>query len=280
MSINVKISDTAIAVASLRALSNYEQDEQFRCNDHFAEDFLPDEKKIPLRNAGVRETIKKAIPKGMYEYVISRTKYFDKVFLDAVRQGIGQIVFLGAGFDSRPYRFNALLDNTKIFEVDTEATQTYKRTVLLKMIDTLKNITYVSHNFEDDQLFLKLKKNGYDPSEKALFVWEGVTFYLTHEAVIRMLDGIRNNSADGSLLCFDFQTINCVDDLIKTGLEKESIKFGIGEGKISQFVASNQFKIREHLNSEAIEQRFMKKDTGVVVGNIAPIMNFILLEHR
>lgn len=40
MSINDKISDTAIAVASLRALSNYETDSKFNCNDSYAEIFL------------------------------------------------------------------------------------------------------------------------------------------------------------------------------------------------------------------------------------------------
>ena len=93
MSINEKISETAVVVASLRALSNYESDDKFKCNDNYAELFLPDEKRIPLKDSQVRDSIKKAIPKGMYEYVISRTKYFDGVFIKAVKQNIGQIVF-------------------------------------------------------------------------------------------------------------------------------------------------------------------------------------------
>src|SRR5512133_1649614 len=138
-----KISETAVIVASLRALSNYEPDKKFNCNDHYAELFLHDKKRIPLQDSQVREMIRKAIPKGMYEYVIARTKYVDGVFLDALKQNIKQIVILGAGFDSRPYRFQELIDKTKIFEVDTEATQQYKLSLLTNKADSIKKIHYV-----------------------------------------------------------------------------------------------------------------------------------------
>ena len=277
MSINENISETAVAVASLRALSNYESDDKFKCNDNYAELFLPDEKRIPLKDSQVRDSIKKVIPKGMYEYVISRTKYFDGVFVDAIKHNMSQVVFLGAGFDSRPYRFNELLDNTKIFEVDTEATQKYKRSLLT---NSFKNIEYISHNFEDDNLFDKLRKYGYKQSAKTLFLWKGVSFYLTKEAVSKMLKDIKENSTSGSMICFDFQTMKSIEKLIMTGLNEESIKFGIEEGKINEFVSCNEYKIIEHLNSKAIEHRFMKKETGDLFGEIAPIMNFILIEHK
>jgi methyltransferase (TIGR00027 family) len=280
MNRNDKISETAIIVASLRALSNYEREEKFKCNDNYAELFLPDEKKIPLKDSKAREIIKKSIPKGMYEYVISRTKYFDSVFVEAVEQDIGQVVFLGAGFDSRPYRFNNLLKSTKVFEVDTNVTQAYKKSLLTDDIDSYKNIEYISTDFEEADLFIKLKEQGYKQSDKTLFLWEGVTFYLSKDAVGRMLKEIRENSATKSMICFDFQTMRSMEELIKTGIKEESIKFGIEEGKIDEFVSSNKYKIIEHLNSKEIEQRFMTTKNGHLFGEIAPIMNFILIEHK
>lgn len=279
MSINEIISETAIAVASLRALSNYEHEWTFRCNDDYAPIFLPDEKRIPLQDEQVRVAIKKAIPKGMYEYVISRTKYFDRVFIQAVKRRVGQVVFLGAGFDSRPYRFNDLLKNTKIFEVDTLATQEYKKALLAEKGVSFKNIEYICHNFEDGNLFDLLEKHGYKSDVKTLFLWEGVTFYLTREAVLNMLAEVRNHSSCRSRICFDFQTMKNPEELIQTGLKEESIKFGIEEGKVEAFVTSNEFRIIEHLDAKAIEQQFMRTETGDLFGNIAPIMNFILLEH-
>ena len=72
----------------------------------------------------------------------------------------------------------------------------------------------------------------------------------------------------------------CIRDRIKTGLKEESIKFGIEEGKISDFVSSNKYYVIEHLDSKEIEQKFMKKENGDLFGEIAPIMNFILIEHK
>lgn len=279
MSKHTSISETAMAVASLRALSNYEEDDQFKCNDIYAELFLPNEKRKALKDNQIRDLIKKAIPKGMYAYVISRTKYFDSIFLDALKRGIDQIVFLGAGFDSRPYRFNELLNNTRIFEVDTKATQKLKKSLLKNKTHSGKNMEYVTHNFEDDSLFDKLQKFGYNPSDKTLFLWEGVTFYLTKEAVVNMLKNIKQYSTDGSMICFDFQTMKRMEELINTGLKDESVKFGIAEDKINDFITSNGYKIVEHLNAKEIEQKFMQKRDGSLFGEIAPIMNFIFIVH-
>jgi methyltransferase (TIGR00027 family) len=279
MNITEKISETAIIVASLRALSNFEEDPMLNCNDPYAGLFLPEEKGVPIKDHKTRELIKKAIPKGMYEYVIARTKYFDLIFNRAVNQEFRQIVLLGAGFDSRPYRFGDVLNRVKVFEVDMSATQKYKLSLLKDKTDLARKVKYVSSNFEENDLFERLKQHGYSQEEKTMFLWEGVTFYISRVSVIRMLMEIRNNSAPGSQICFDFQTIGNTDGLIKTGIEEETIKFGIEEGHIRDFVESNQYDLIEHLSSTSIEQKFFIGNNGELLYNIAPIMNFILIEH-
>jgi methyltransferase (TIGR00027 family) len=274
------ISETAIIVASLRALSNYEDDPYFQCLDQYAELFLPDERRIPLQDAEKRHLIKMSIPKGMYEYVISRTRYFDHIFLEALKSDFGQIVFLGAGFDSRPYRFSKLVDGTRIFEVDASSTQEYKKSILTKNEIANNDVVYISTNFEEGDLFKRLKENGFNQSVRTLFLWEGVTFYLTEDAVNRMLCEIAFQSAAGSRICFDFQTMKSKEELIKTGLREEAIKFGISEGRIDEFVSLNRYTKIEHLDAKEIEKRFMTDTTGNSIGKIAPIMNFILIEHK
>jgi hypothetical protein len=41
-----KISETAFSTVSLRALSNYERQEEIRTNDNVAELFIPEDKKL------------------------------------------------------------------------------------------------------------------------------------------------------------------------------------------------------------------------------------------
>lgn len=280
ISINKKTSETAIITASLRALSNYEENEKMRSNDYFAEIFLPDERRTPLNDKNARAMIKKAIPKGLYEYVIARTKYFDNVFIEAAKNNIDQVVFLGAGYDSRSYRFSDLITKTKIFEVDTKPTQEHKISLLHKnKININERIEFVPVDFEKGNLFDLLNECGYDKIKKTLFMWEGVTFYLSNNVVVQMLKTIKENSSSGSRLCFDFQTITNNDELIKTDLEDETIKFGIKNDQIEIFVSENGYRIVEHVNARDMEKMFLILENGEQFGEILPIMNFLLIEH-
>lgn len=279
MKVREGVSETAMIMASLRALSNYEEEESLRTNDTIAEYFLPKERSSLLTAKSEREKIKALIPKGLYEYVISRTKYIDRVLLDAVKNDTVQIVILGAGYDSRPYRLKNLLGNTKIFEVDAKPTQEQKISLLHKCgIEISKNITYVAVDFEKEELFKKIYESGYDAQEKTLFIWEGVTFYLPETTVIEMLKRIKENTIVGSKVCFDFQTIANKSDLIKTGIKEEEIKFGIQTGKIESFVSKNGYTIVEHINSTDMEIEFLTMKNGNLFGKIMPIMNFLLIE--
>jgi len=76
---NNKPSETALATASLRALSNYEPAEEIHTKDMMAELFIPEDKKTFFKSVEGRDSIKKSLPQGLYAYVIARTKYFDKI---------------------------------------------------------------------------------------------------------------------------------------------------------------------------------------------------------
>ncbi|OHD17065.1 MAG: hypothetical protein A2086_06180 [Spirochaetes bacterium GWD1_27_9] len=280
MSLN-HTSETALITTSLRALSNYEENTIIRSNDNLAELFLPDERKIPLKNKNSREMIKNSIPAGMYEYVIARTKYFDNIFIDSLKNNIPQIVFLGAGYDTRPYRFKELIKNTQIFELDTKPTQDNKIKILQKnKVDINKNIKFVPIDFEKDDLIQTLSSNGFDKSQLTLFLWEGVTFYLSKNTVISMLKLLRNNSGKKSKICFDFQTLINGKTLINTELEDETIKFGIELTKIKTFIEENGYEIVEYITAKDMEKKFLTLEYGELFGKIIPIMNFLLIENR
>ena len=55
--------------------------------------------------------------------MIARTAYFDRLFADALSNKTPQIVLLGAGYDSRAYRFANLNHVTRVFELDIAPTQ-------------------------------------------------------------------------------------------------------------------------------------------------------------
>jgi O-methyltransferase involved in polyketide biosynthesis len=55
-----------------------------------------------LRNYTIKQT--DAIMQGIYGTQICRTRFIDEAVESALSQGIGQVMILDAGFDTRPYR--------------------------------------------------------------------------------------------------------------------------------------------------------------------------------
>lgn len=138
----------------------------------------------------------------------ARVTFFDNA-VDRTLPGIDQLVILGAGFDTRPYR---LAPDTPVssFEVDAARTQAVKREILDRAgIDTHK-VAFVSADFEKDDWLAKLVDAGFDVGRPALFLWEGVTMYLDRNAIEDTLRKVAS-CATGSLLAFDYFTTEALE---------------------------------------------------------------------
>jgi methyltransferase (TIGR00027 family) len=59
--------------------------------------------------------------------MLRRTRFIDDALERGVKNGATQVVILGAGFDTRAYRFRDLLKNCRVIEVDAASTQAYKK---------------------------------------------------------------------------------------------------------------------------------------------------------
>ncbi len=116
-------SDTALATATMRALAAKDPREGVFGPDYLAEIFLTEEQRAPLMDPAAREWVmKNRVTPGAYVFMIARTAFFDQVFTDALDKRIAQLVLLGAGYDSRPYRFSSRLGDCRVFELDALAT--------------------------------------------------------------------------------------------------------------------------------------------------------------
>jgi methyltransferase (TIGR00027 family) len=70
-----------------------------------------------LQFAGMRSfTVQQAdaAAKGIYGIQVCRTRYIDEVVQTAIPQGIDQLLILGAGYDTRPYRLPQV-EKVKVF---------------------------------------------------------------------------------------------------------------------------------------------------------------------
>ena len=132
-----------------------------------------------------------------------RVAYLDRLVGTAVDQlSIRQVVILGAGYDTRAARLPRA--GVRFFEVDHPATQAAKRATVAKLPGyPVDAATYVSCDFEHEEVIERLCAHGFLATEPALVIWEGVTMYLT-EAAVRATATRLASLDPRSLVAFDF----------------------------------------------------------------------------
>jgi len=94
----------------------------------------------------------------------------------------------------------------------------------------------VSLDFEQEDLMNVIRNEGFNPLLQTLYILEGVTFYLNPATVQTILQSLRSNSVDHSILSFDFQSIDDEQGLIDTGLNAEIIRFGIEAETVKEYL--------------------------------------------
>jgi methyltransferase (TIGR00027 family) len=134
-----------------------------------------------------------------------RTRYIDEALERAVKNGATQVVILGAGFDTRAYRFGQLLKHSRVIEVDAAPTQAYKKRRVQEVLrDLPTNLTYCAIDFAKDDLMHGLRRVGLKRDEKTFYIWEGVCMYLPESSVRKTLQTIASHSTPGSTLVLDY----------------------------------------------------------------------------
>lgn len=203
---NQRVSNTALGAATCRLIEQFEPEKTRLFYDPVVKDLVGILIGVLMQSKSMRNyTIKQtdAIMPGIYGVQICRTRFIDEVVEKALLQGIEQVVILGAGLDTRPYRL-AGMERAQVFEVDLPSMQETKKKRLRKHFGRLPaNVTFVPIDFDKESLEAVLSAAGFDSSKPTPFVWEGVTQYLSEEAVRRTLAFV-GTSAPGTILVFTY----------------------------------------------------------------------------
>jgi methyltransferase (TIGR00027 family) len=203
---------------------------------------------------------------GVAGFLTARCRYMDDILEECLAGGIGQLVILGAGLDSRAYRFDGLKGRVRVFEVDLPATQKAKIGKVRKVLGgTPDHVTYVPIDFNTEDLG-KMFSAGYDPGRKTLFIWEGVTYYLTAGAVDQTLAFVAHNSAPGSSIVFDYMDPSALTAAKKRGeiermararrLTGEGLVFGIEPDRIVEFLQTRGFDRIVNMTADDLHAKY------------------------
>lgn len=277
--IESKTSRTAEFTCLARVLSYKEKRAQYKSDDYLSLVIVNSFVKLLIGIPPVRNRFLKFFPTGMYEYVISRTKYIDAEFKKALEDGVEQILIFGAGFDSRGIRFHDISKKAKIFELDVPVTQTAKiKSYQEKGIKIPGNLVFIPIDFDRQSIPERLLESGFEKGRKSLFILEGLTMYLQPESVDKIFEIIREFAGAESKVVFDhiYASVLRREHLYEgekelfqsVSKEGEGFCFGIERENINEFLSGYDFEALSIMDAKNLADMFFKDKLGKLLARV------------
>ncbi len=203
-------------------------------------------------------------------YVLTRHRFIDDCLAAALRAGrVDQLVLLGAGYDTRAYRFAGALDGRTTFEVDYPATGDRKAKLVAKHARQLPaaRVTRVPIDFQTQSLGERLIESGFRRGARTFWVWEGVSPYLTRDAVKATLATVRELGAKGSDLAMDFWFLLDSPAAIATAIRMssqllsllgEAVTFALDPDDAPDFMRRSGFRTVDLALPAELEKRYVR----------------------
>ena len=220
---------TAQGVAKQRLIESLAKPDRRIIYDPYAKNFVLGANIIKLMGHRLSVWLGNKIIPGMHEHLISRTRYIDDLIEKSTFANIEQYVILGAGYDSRAHRLK-LPSKLKIFEVDQSEVQELKRLRLPDNMPNRESITYVDIDFNHQSLKEQLMNVGFDQNKSTIFTLEGVSQYISREALDATLKEVADLNPNSNSKIF----ISYVNKLLK---EDSKACFGKGYSKPEKAVS-------------------------------------------
>jgi methyltransferase (TIGR00027 family) len=159
--------------------------------------------RAPAIGPAVHHTLS-LVTTGLAPNLELRTRAIDEAIAAAVADGARQLVLLGAGLDGRAYRLDGL-EEVDVFEIDHPAMARWRAERFeaaaragKELASRARSVRSVAVDFERERLDDALASAGLHRDAPAVIVWEGVTMYLTREALRVALRALADVAAPGS----------------------------------------------------------------------------------
>jgi methyltransferase (TIGR00027 family) len=265
---------TAMLAALARAAAHANRDPAVRGPDHLAIRYLGPPWTWVVRFAPVRRLVEEAnelrLP-GIYGFAWARTRYIDEVVAAELTRGLEQLVILGAGYDTRAFRYDDRLRGARVFEVDLPATSARERRLMPAAVGSAPdNLTFVPIDFNREALVDRLPAAGYDARRRTLFLWEGVSFYVTAQAVDAVL-ALVAGATPGSAVVFDYLHRGALEgardfygarSIPYFAARGEPFIFGLDAARLAEFVAARGLELIAQLEADELERRYLTSSAG------------------
>lgn len=201
---------------------------------------------------------------GIATFVLLRHRFIDQHLHQSLTEGAEQVVVLGAGYDSRAYRFADELHGRPVHEVDLAPLSRRKAAIVASHPETFggNRIRRVEIDFRTESLADRLLDSGFSVGVRTFVVWEGVSMYLTRLDVSATLATLRTVCGPGSILAMDFwQGPQSLDQVRRVataafGLIGEPVTFGVAPGEVATFLDRHGVDVIDRAESAELADRY------------------------
>ena len=263
------VSRTALGAAVCRMIEQYQPENTRLFYDPIEQELVGGAIRWMMQFASLRDFMVKrtdALAKGVYGVQICRTRYIDDALRSATSKGINQVVILGAGYDTRAYRLPEL-QNAKVFEVDLPVVQADKKKKLQRYLSQLPgNVTYIPIDFDTQTLETVFSETNFDGQVSTVYIWEGVTQYLSEEAV-RQTFSFVGKSTPGSLIMFTYVLKSIIErrsdipdanHIMEVIAELSPWIFGLEPSSISDFLRPFHLTMVADVGNQDYQEKYLK----------------------
>ena len=264
-------AQTAFGPMVEAAIEQYEPPERRLVDDDLATAILPAGQRAvvgalrwPLLRRLTISVGEKAV-RGSWALICCRKRFIDDK-LDEALPDVDAVVILGAGMDTRGLRL-ARRSDLPVFEVDLPVNIARKKAAVQRAIGAIPaSVRLVPLDFERDDLFGVLSEHGYRTDARTFVVWEGVTQYLTEDAVRTTLTALQAAPA-GSRLVFTYIREDFIDGrnmydaavLYKRFRQRRQVwKFGLDPDDVAAFVGTYDWQLVEQAGPDYYLQNYIQ----------------------
>lgn len=225
---------------------------------------------------------------GGLAFNLCRMQHVDRVLIESLQDDkMEQVVFLGVGADCRSTRYANLFDkaNAKAYELDLPNMIRYKIDVVKNKIQApTDHITYVPIDFSQTKVDDVLAGTTFDPKKATFFNWEGVTYYLTTDAIDQTMTSIAKLAAPGSTLTFDFLLQSVIDGshpsekaakMMEAFKNTEPLLWGLNPDTLGTFLSKYGFEVVEHLSPQVLQNKYMLTPRGMPLMNVQDLFHIV-----
>lgn len=218
---------------------------------------------------GIRHVLVALIEKfgmGTHGMLLCRTRFIDDALVEWLKNDRQQVICLGAGYDTRAYRIPGI-ERTRFFELDLPTAQSLKKEHLLKILGEIPaHVTFIPINFDRQSIEDELAATAYQPEIETFFIWEGVTQYITVEAVDATLK-FASQAAAGSRIAFTYIDMGILEGTSRTRTDQRIMSrvasrgmpwvFGIDPVEIESWLSRRGFKLIDQADAMEYRNRYL-----------------------